>query len=278
MLMETPIFSYNHMEQRLLIKLETLPLIGFYAKTRGWHFVLAWTHRAAGMLLVLYVWFHVYTLTALGTPDVFALKMKLFQGTFFVFLEWALAVPVIFHAINGGRLILYEVLYSRTEAAITRGVLVFSMLYIGTVGMMMIRGDQAVSPFLFWLCLLIMSVCLSCFVAVKTWPNENSFGWKLQRISGSFLLPMIPAHLLFMHLQPAVGHDAGIIIARMQPVFIKIVDLALLGAGLYHGGYGLMSIIKDYLPDRLLHYCGAIFIIVIMGFFFLAGVKLTIFI
>ena len=276
--MKTPIFDYNLMEQRLFIKMETLPLIGFYAKTRGWQFVLAWTHRATGILLVLYVWFHIYTLTALGTPDVFALKMKLFQGAFFVMLEWALAVPVIFHTLNGGRLILYEVFYSRSDAAITRGVLGFSVLYVGLLGLMMIRGDQAVSPFFFWLCLLVMGACLTYFITIKTWSSENSFGWKLQRISGSFLLPMIPAHLLFMHLQPAVGHDAGIIIARMQPVFIKFVDLVLLGAGLYHGGYGLMSIIKDYLPDRLLHYCGAIFIIVIMGFFFLAGVKLTIFI
>lgn len=276
--MESPIFDYNHMEQRILNKLETLPLIGFYAKTRGWHFVLAWAHRATGILLVLYVWFHVYTLTALATPDVFALKMKLFQGAFFVLMEWALAVPVIFHALNGGRLTLYEVFYSRADTAITRGVLIFSVLYVGLLGLMMIRGDQAVSPFLFWLCLLTISVCLSYLVALKTWPGKISFGWKLQRISGSFLLPMVPAHLLFMHLQPAIGHDAGIIIARMQPVFIKIVDLALLSAGLYHGGYGLLSIIKDYLPARWLHYCGALLIIIIMGFFFLAGAKLTLFI
>ena len=276
--METPFFAYHDMEQRLLKNLERLPLIGFYAKTRGWHFVLAWAHRFAGVLLVLYAWFHIFTLTALKTPDVFAQKMKLLGGAFFVFLEWALAVPVIFHALNGGRLILYEVFYSREDSAVTRGVLIFSVLYAGLLGVMMVMGDQSVSPFLFWLCLLVMSVSLSGLVALNTWPCKNSFGWKLQRITGSFLLPMIPAHLLFMHLQPAIGHDAGIIIARMQPVFIKIVDLALLGAGLYHGGYGLQSIFKDYLPAGWLHRGGALLIIVIMGLFFLAGVKLTLFI
>jgi len=276
--METILFAYNRMEQRLLKKLENFPLIGFTAKNRGWHFVLAWIHRGAGLLLVLYVWFHINTLAALATPEVFALKMKFFQGVFFVFLEWTLAVPVIFHALNGGRLILYEVFCSRADAAITRGVLIFSLLYTGLLGVMMIRSDQVISPFIFWLCLLIMSISLSFLVVLKIWPGENSAGWKLQRITGSFLLPMIPAHLLFMHLQPAIGHDAGMIIARMQFFFIKIVDLALLAAGLYHGGYGLLSIIKDYLPARFLHYCGAILIIVIMGYFFLAGVKLTLFI
>lgn len=276
--MKTPLCMYGQREQRLLKKLENLPLIGFYAKTRGWHFVLAWFHRIAGLVLILYVWFHIYTLTALGTPDVFAAKMRFFQGVFFVFLEWMLAVPVIFHALNGGRLVLYEVFYSKTNAALIRGVLIFSMLYIGLLGLMMIRGDQAVSPFLFWLCLLGMSVGLSYLVALKIWPCENSPGWKLQRITGSFLLPMIPAHLLFMHLQPAIGHDAGIILARMQFVFTKIVDLSLLATALYHGGYGLLSIAKDYLPARFLNYLAAFLIMIIMGLFFLAGAKLTFFI
>jgi len=276
--MQTPVVDYNRMERRILKKLESLPLVGFYAKTRGWYFVLAWAHRAAGILLILFVWFHIYTLTALATPEVFTAKMQCFQGVFFVFMGWSLAVPVIFHALNGGRLILYEVFYSRADDAITRGILISSVLYVGLLGLMMIMGDQTVSPFLFWLCLLVMSLSLSYLTGLKTWPGKNSSGWKLQRITGSFLLPMIPAHLLFMHLQPAIGHDAGIIIARMQHAFIKVVDLAILGSGLYHGGYGLLSIVKDYLTAGFLHGCCAILIIVVMGFFFLAGVKLTLFI
>jgi len=276
--METPLVVYQRMERNILKKLAQLPLIGFYAKTRGWHYVLAWIHRVAGILLVVYAWFHIYTLTALETPAVFTEKMKFFQGMFFVFLEWTLAVPVIFHALNGGRLILYEVFYSFADAAVIRGVLIFSIVYTGLLGLMMIMGDQAVSPFFFWLCLLVFSVCLAYIIALKAWPAKISVGWKLQRITGGFLLPMIPAHLLFMHLQPDMGHDAGLIIARMQPVFIKIVNLSLLAAGLYHGGYGLLSIIKDYLPARFLHFCGAVLILFIMGFFFLAGAKLTLFI
>lgn len=276
--MPSPLIAYRHMEQRLSQKLETLPLIGFYARTRGWHFVLAWCHRATGLLLVLYVWFHIYTLSALTTPDRFAARMKLFQGAVVMFLEWALALPVIFHALNGGRLILYEVFYRRADDALTRGVIVFAALYAGLLGLMMQMGDQSVSPFFFWLSLLGVSLSLAFMVAVKTWPAQNSTAWKIHRITGSFLLPMIPAHLLFMHLNPAVGHDAGIIIARMQHLFIKLVDLALLGAVLYHGGYGLLSIIKDYLPARFMHIVGLVLISIVMGLFFLAGARLTLFI
>ena len=275
--MQSPLLVYRRVEQRILNKLGRLPLIGFYAKTRGWHFVLAWTHRATGLLLVLYVWFHIYTLNALKTPQIFAAKMELFQGLFFVFLEWALAVPVIFHALNGGRLILYEVFYSRSDDALTRGVMTFSLLYVGLLGLMMIMGDQGVSPFLFWICLLGASLSLAYFTTLHTWSAKNSLGWKIHRISGSFLLPMIPAHLLFMHLQPAVGHDAGIVIARMQHLFIKLVDFALLGSVLYHSSYGLLSIIKDYFPARSIHTGGLVLIMIVMGLFFLSGAGLTLF-
>ena len=55
-----------------------------------------------------------------------------------------------------------------------------------------------------------------------------------------------------MHLQPAVGHDAGVVIARMQNIFIKFIDLTLVVIGLYHAGYGLTAIIRDYLKSGLL--------------------------
>jgi succinate dehydrogenase hydrophobic anchor subunit len=78
----------------------------------------------------------------------------------------------------------------------------------------------------------------------------HSLFWKFQRASGAFLLVMIPAHFLFMHLNPEVGKDSAVIIARMQSVFIKMVDLALVMAVVYHGGYGLFSVGKDYIVSR----------------------------
>ena len=269
---------YHNIEQFVLKKLQKIPLIGFYAKTRGWYYVFAWGHRAAGALLVIYLWFHIHTLTLLRTPDVFAGKMELFQEAFFVFLEWTLAIPVIFHALNGGRLVLYEAFYSKADAAVARGVVVFSFLYVGLLGWMMMMGDQSVSPVFFWLCLLGISISLSYIVALKLCHAKNSTGWKLQRITGVFLLPMIPAHLLFMHLNPAVGHDAEIIIARMQHGFIKVVTLSLLIAIIFHSVYGIISIIKDYINTKALEYCIILVILIIMGFFLFAGARLTLFI
>jgi succinate dehydrogenase hydrophobic membrane anchor protein len=139
---------------------------------------------------------------------------------------------------------------------------------------MMVLGNQTVSPVFYWLCLLIISTGLSYIVAARIWQTKNSAAWKFQRISGSFLALTIPAHLLFMHLQPSVGHDAVLIIARMQNIFVKFIDGLLVMATLYHGGYGLLSIAKDYIPSRGVQKACTFFIFIVMVSFAWIAVKL----
>jgi succinate dehydrogenase / fumarate reductase cytochrome b subunit len=117
----------------LLPALERLPVVSFYAKTRGWPFVIAWMHRVAGVLLTLYVLVHIYTLSFLVTPAVYDSKMKVFGFFFFALVEWLLAVPVIFHAFNGGRLILFEIFGARNDRSMLRWVFVKSSA-LATIG------------------------------------------------------------------------------------------------------------------------------------------------
>ena len=146
------------------------------------------------------------------------------------------------------------------------------------IGLMMIMGNQVVTPVFFWLSALSAALCAVYFIVVKISTSGASLGWKLQRITGGFLLIMIPAHLLFMHLNPTVAHQAGVVIARMQNTFIKLVDLSLVFCVLYHAGYGLYSITKDYFPNKRIELLSRFFITAIMVFFGWAGMKLTIFI
>jgi succinate dehydrogenase hydrophobic anchor subunit len=55
------------------------------------------------------------------------------------------------------------------------------------------------------------------------------------------------------------------VIVRVQATFIKVVDLTLLLALLYHGGYGLISVLGDYLSSRALRIGGAAVIAGIMA-------------
>jgi succinate dehydrogenase / fumarate reductase cytochrome b subunit len=125
-------FSKTSLVKRILSGLENVPVVSFYAKTRGWLFVIAWTHRISGLLMVLYIGIHIYTLSFLATPDAYDTKMKLFSFFPFSFLEWLLAAPVIFHALNGGRLILYEIFGIRNDESMIRWVLGLSAIYFAS--------------------------------------------------------------------------------------------------------------------------------------------------
>lgn len=262
-------------QEQMILRVGKLPILSFYAKTRGWHFIISWCHRIAGILLVGYIWFHIYNLAFLDTPNAYDAKMQLFRSPFFAFLEWALAIPVIFHALNGGRLILYESFGNRSDGSTLRWMFGICSVYVAVLGLLMLMGNQSISAFFLWITMLITALGLAYGVAARIWKTEHSFFWKLQRISGVFLLAMVPVHLLFMHLNPTVAQEANIVIVRMQSPFIKTVDLCLLVAALYHGGYGLISVVRDYTSFPILRRGFAALVTVIMAVFAWVAFRLT---
>ena len=262
-------------ESTILPLLEKVPAISFYARTRGWHYIVSWCNRIAGLLLVIWLWLHIYFLAFLYTPDVYDANMKIFRFFIFAFLQWVLSLPVIFHALNGGRLILYELFGARNDETMGRWMFGLSVLYMGVVGLFMVMGNQSVSLFFFWLLMLLTALICGYAVARKLWQSEHSFLWKFQRISGAFLLIMVPAHLLFMHLNPSVAMEAGVVIERMQNWFIKAVDLILIVAALYHGSYGLFSVLSGYLSSRILKKALACVVTFITLIFAWIGIRLV---
>ena len=256
--------------------LNKIPYVAFYAKTRGWEFILSWSHRLTGLLLLLYVWFHLITLSALSIPGNYDAKMALFSSPLIVFFEWLLAIPVIFHAVNGGRLMLFEIYGYRDDTAMIRWSFVVSAAYVCLLAVFMLLGNQSVSPIFFWLTVFIIAVICGYAFLARIWRLGHSPFWKFQRVSGVFLLVMIPAHFLFMHLNPAVGKDSAVIIARLQNFFVKIVDIAMVLAVVYHGGYGLFSVGKDYIVSQRLQILMTVLISVMMVLSAWIGLKVII--
>ena len=256
--------------------LNKIPYVAFYAKTRGWEFILSWSHRLTGLLLLLYVWFHLITLSALSIPGNYDAKMALFSSPLIVFFEWLLAIPVIFHAVNGGRLMLFEIYGYRDDTAMIRWSFVVSAAYVCLLAVFMLLGNQSVSPIFFWLTVFIIAVICGYAFLARIWRLGHSPFWKFQRASGVFLLVMIPAHFLFMHLNPAVGKDSAVIIARIQNSFVKIVDIATVLAVVYHGGYGLFSVGKDYIVSRRLQILMTVLVAAVMVLSAWIGLKIII--
>lgn len=219
------------------------------AKTRGWPYIAAWGQRISGILLVLYAGLHIITLSSLRTPELFERKMSLFSTLMPGFFEWFLAIPVIYHALNGGRLILYELYGNRNDQLLLRWVLRFSGFYLLLLAVFMLLGNQNVSPLLFWTYCASVSVFITYLTIARLRGSGTSLAWKLQRITGAFLFFMIPAHMLFMHLDPAIGRDAQVIVERMNHGVIRLVDLMLVTSLLYHAAYGVLGICRDYVTS-----------------------------
>ena len=244
-------------------------------QSRGQSYVIGWGHRLSGLFLLFYVLLHINTLSSLSEPEIFRAKAETFSGPLFVLFEWLLAVPVIFHCLNGGRLLIYELFTTRYDDLLRPWVLALSAVYLFVLGYLMIVGDQSVSAHFFWLIALIISITVTYPVVQKIRQAGGSFWWKLQRLSGTFLFILVPAHMLFMHLNPAMGRDVQIITERLSQPLITIIDGLLLAAILYHGGYGLIGIIKDYLTEqRLIRICTGV-VIVILVLFGLQGIILV---
>lgn len=236
-------------EAYLIGILESSERLSYLVRARGWGFIMTWLHRIAGLVLVLYMIFHIYTLSALYNPAAFASKMKFVDNFIFTFLEWALAVPVIFHALNGTRLILYEAFRVRQDSVMIRWVFVLSVIYILTLALFMLMGNQEVSPGFFWLMVAITSALFSIIAYRRLRHTQNGILWKLQRVSGALLLPLVSGHMVFMHLNYKAGHDVDTILARISAPGIKALDVAFVGLVFFHAGFGLYTILGDYVED-----------------------------
>lgn len=263
---------------QLQSKIPGLAKIDNLTRTKGWPYAATWAHRVSGVILAIYLVFHVITLSSLQTPERFMAKMNFFSGFFPGFLEWFLAVPVIYHSLNGGRLILYEIFGQRNDKTLLRSTLALSIIYLLLLAIFMMMGNQSVSPFFFWSQAATTSFCLALITIVKLKNNKASIYWRLQRISGAFLFIMIPAHMIFMHLDPTIGRDVQVISERMDSVFIKCVDIGLVISALYHSGYGLTGICSDYIADKKNRRYWSAAIIFVTTVLAIIGIKLTIFV
>lgn len=230
--------------------LEKLPFVSRYAKTRGWYYVISWLHRMTGISLAVVLIAYLYALWSWQVSDLYHPAIRLSTSPFMVLIVWIFSLFVGFHAFNGGRLILYELFGRRGDDTMVRWVLGLSAAYAAMVGLLMVVKNQTVSAFFFWLMTFFAGAVTAFVVDSRTAKNRHSLFWKLQRISGSFLLVTVPAYLLFSYLNPALADESRTVVVRLQNAFVRVVTLALAISALYHAGYGLYSVAAGYVSSR----------------------------
>jgi succinate dehydrogenase hydrophobic anchor subunit len=230
--------------------LERVPVLSWYARTRGWYYVISWLHRFMGIWLFIALMVQMYTLSLWRTPGVDMTDLEIPVRPIFFFLAWVSSLVVGFHALNGGRLILYELFGERCDEAMIRWTFGLSVAYVAIVTLLMIIRNQTASAFFFWLMAFFSGAIAAYVVASRLWKKRHSVFWKLQRISGAFLFITVPAYLLFSYLNPGEAEGAHEAIAWMRNIFTRLVFLTIATCALYHGGYGLFSIAADYASSK----------------------------
>jgi succinate dehydrogenase / fumarate reductase membrane anchor subunit len=74
------------------------------------------------------------------------------------------------------------------------------------------------------------------------------WGWLMQRITAALLAVVLGVHLYVLHFS---GEHAALTVAgvsiRLKSLAYLLVDYSLLAAALYHGLYGLRSVLLDYI-------------------------------
>jgi len=263
-------------EASVISLMSRIPILSYYVNSRGWSYLLSWGHRLAGLTLAGYMFAHIYTLSLLFDPTAYDADMKFLDNFIFAFLEWCVAIPVAFHSLNGSRLILYELFHVREEEMMIRWMALVGIIYIAIVGFFFIEEGEQISALFFWSITVVISLLTFFIVLFKLWKTRNALLWTLQRITGAFMLPMLIGHMLFMHMNYLTGHDSKTILLRMQSPFIKGLDFLFIVFLLLHAGYGLFSIIADYIkPGALLRSLTALIVIAmaVSAFF---GIRLVV--
>jgi len=233
----------------------------------GTAYIFAWIHRISGIGLLLFLYAHIFTLSNLLEPARFDSKMAWLNQVGLSYFGWMLALPVIFHALNGGRLILYEIFGNRRDERLLVWVTGLTMLYTLFLFLTMYLPNISLASVTLDTAMLI-SLVVAGAVVIAIVKSKMGVYWKIQRISGAFLVIMIPIHLVFMHADPAAGHDSAAILSRIRgDMLIRGADILMVVSALYHGGYGLISIAKDYLKSET-GIRGAIILVAILSIVF----------
>ncbi len=256
--------------------MQKIPVLSHYATARGWSFLISWGHRLAGLTLIAYMFAHLYTLSLLFHPATFDADMRFLNNFVFAFLEWCVALPVIFHSLNGGRLVLYEIFRMRADELAIRSMVALGFIYIAIVGYFFIEEGRQISTTLFWSVTIAISVLALLVVLFKVWLTRNSLLWKLQRVTGAFMFPMLIGHMLFMHMNYLTGHDSKTILLRLESPFIRGMDFVFVIFLLFHAGYGLFSIIADYIKPGPLLKAITLLVIIVMVISAFYGIRLIV--
>ena len=102
--------------------------------------------------------------------------------------------------------------------------------------------------------------------------QTGSYTWLFQRVSGALLFVLIAVHFVLTHYMGFEKRMYAQVVQRLNNPLWKTFDLLILSLALYHGLYGVWSIINDHIEKDILRIVCLVAIVTVGTVLFTLGV------
>jgi len=235
----------------------------------------AWLlHRLTGVGIFVFLLVHVVDIALIGWGrDLFDAMTKLYHHPVFRIGEILLFGAVLFHGLNGLRVIVLDFAPSTTiyQRQMLIGVAIVFFLAFTPAALIMfgqmlhgsrehVSWDNALTEWRAWLPTLLSAIAIfSVYAPTVNLPRVQSsvrptsglelYGWLFIRISGVLLIFLVLGHLVIMHLIDGgvnrINYD--FVVQRLKTPFWRTYDFALLVLAMSHGVWGMRNVLLDYI-------------------------------
>lgn len=249
-------------------------------------------HRLAGLGTLLFLAIHivdtstVYFGKILGAPDLYSHAIEIYRSTPFMLGEILLVAAVLFHGVNGLKIILYDAFpnwwkkdFERQSfwkvAIITFILWVPAAYFMGralyihnfctncvtteTIDVAARTNFSVVSiPIIYFVILAVLALGgrlanptpASRTRAVAVPKTLETYIWQFMRWSGVLLIPLVWIHVAIQDVLIGVhAIDLDFVALRWATWGWRAYDLALLGFSFLHGMFGLRAVVNDYVHN-----------------------------
>ncbi len=222
----------------------------YRGKLGQWSWAL---HRIAGLGTLLFLFLHVIdTSWSVFYPDMYKEAIKVYQTPLFTVGEFGLVACVVFHALNGFRVVLFDWKPQWWHRQADAAKVVFGLTILLLIPTFVLMFGHVLTHYqtatfdlglteivntqwrfaLGIVVILILGIAISAVYSIFPGANTakrgklsryDSFMWTFMRISGVIIIPLVFGHLLMMHVVQGVF---DITTAGMVPVGTTAANLS----------------------------------------------------
>ena len=237
-------------------------------------------HRLAGLGTLLFLLVHILdTSTVFFFPNLYEHAINLYRSPLFLLGEIALIAGVIYHGLNGLKIIVFDIKPELWNIARERtwtwsvfvgtfvlwlpaGLIMGNSIYVNSICRCPAAAIDTGGGTQVWVNVVILIVLAAATIMALyillgglsgSGGVEKTFDtlmWQFMRWSGVLLIPLAYGHVLIKDILDGVHHiDLDYVAFYWRFVSWRIFDAALLGLAFAHGMNGLRHVVEDYVHN-----------------------------